>query len=147
MAENSTIEQLQAELADARAKLAEFDALLELDWAASMRAITRWRAANPGKNRVLPDKVNLEVWLIERLEEAETDLEAERKYNRLQTEALERPLDNFEIVNMGRAILRHINSEQTVFIGAIAFDAAVAMKRIVTSRVKVGTAPNATGGN
>jgi hypothetical protein len=41
-----------------------------LRWNADMRAVKRWRAANPGNELVLPDHADLVVWLLEQLDGA-----------------------------------------------------------------------------
>lgn len=46
----------------------ELQLTFELRWKADMRAITRWRDANPGNELVLPDHADLVVWLLEQLE-------------------------------------------------------------------------------
>ena len=40
----------------------------QLKYNADMRAIKRWREANPGNDLVLPDHADLVVWLIEQLD-------------------------------------------------------------------------------
>lgn len=42
--------------------------LFDLEWAADMRAVKRWREEAPGRELVLPDRTNLVVWLLEKLE-------------------------------------------------------------------------------
>ncbi len=46
----------------------ELNALFDLRWKADIRAIKRWREANPGNDLVVPDHADLVVWLLERLD-------------------------------------------------------------------------------
>lgn len=48
---------------------------------------------------------------------------------------LEAPFNMNEIVELGRAIFPHINSEKTTNVGAISHDAAWAARKIFTDRI------------
>ncbi|MCP3471351.1 hypothetical protein NLM33_13520 [Bradyrhizobium sp. CCGUVB1N3] len=58
------LETLRAELAAAKEEAAELQDIFDLQWEADMRAVGRWREANPGNELVLPDRANLVVWLL-----------------------------------------------------------------------------------
>ncbi|MBO9624121.1 MAG: hypothetical protein J7500_15545 [Sphingomonas sp.] len=47
-------------------RAAELQRTFDLQWDADMRAVQRWRAANPGNDLVLPDRGKLTEWLLER---------------------------------------------------------------------------------
>ncbi|WP_439372966.1 hypothetical protein [Bradyrhizobium sp. DASA03120] len=64
MTEPTELENLRAELAAAKEQAAELQDIFDLQWDADMRAVQRWRAANPGNELVLPDRANLVVWLL-----------------------------------------------------------------------------------
>ncbi len=57
----------QARMKELEEENAELNRSFELRWAADMRAIARWREAHPGKELVMPDHVDLCVWLLEQL--------------------------------------------------------------------------------
>ena len=46
----------------------EMEQLFDLQHKADRRAVVRWRAANPGKDMVFPDRADLVVWLMGQLE-------------------------------------------------------------------------------
>lgn len=50
-----------------RAELEEHKEIFDLRWNADMRAIARWREANPEKRFILPDHADLCVWLLDQL--------------------------------------------------------------------------------
>lgn len=50
-----------------KADLEDMQATFDLRWKADMRAIARWRAANPGNDLVMPGHADLVVWLLEQL--------------------------------------------------------------------------------
>lgn len=52
----------------------EMEQTFDLRWKADMRAIARWREANPGNELVMPDHADLVVWLMNEV----TVLTAER---------------------------------------------------------------------
>ena len=60
-----------------RAEIADYKATLNVCYAAHVRGIARWQAAT-GKTLTWPDGANLVVWLLERLEHAETVIDAAR---------------------------------------------------------------------
>ncbi|MGY8665719.1 hypothetical protein Q3C01_25630 [Bradyrhizobium sp. UFLA05-109] len=64
MTEPSELENLRAEFAAAKEQAAELQDIFDLQWEADMRAVRRWRAANPGNELVLPDRANLVIWLL-----------------------------------------------------------------------------------
>jgi hypothetical protein len=37
----------------------------DIRWKADMRAVDRWREANPGNELVLPDRADLVFWMLE----------------------------------------------------------------------------------
>lgn len=45
-------------------RAAELQRTFDVQWAADMRAVERWRAANPGNDLVLPDRSKLVEWLL-----------------------------------------------------------------------------------
>jgi hypothetical protein len=49
------------------------DRLFNLLRKADMQAISRWQAANPGKELTWPDHADLVVWLLEQLEKKNAD--------------------------------------------------------------------------
>lgn len=49
----------------------ELQQTFDLQWAADMRAVARWRAAGEGRDLTLPDRACLVVFLLEKLEGAE----------------------------------------------------------------------------
>lgn len=52
-------------------RIADLEFTFDLRWQADMRAIERWRAADPDRRMlVMPDHADLVVWLLERLEPA-----------------------------------------------------------------------------
>lgn len=53
---------------DQSEELAELQAIFDLRWKADMRAIKRWQAAGPGREKTWPDHADLVVWLLEQLE-------------------------------------------------------------------------------
>ena len=63
--------KLIASSPEMKAELEDMQMTLDLRWKADMRAINRWRAANPGNDLTLPDHADLVVWLLEQLEAAE----------------------------------------------------------------------------
>ncbi len=65
------IKRLRTELATLRAENAELQRTFDMNWDAQMRAVERWREANPGNELVLPDTADLTLWLLERAEPAE----------------------------------------------------------------------------
>lgn len=56
---------------DPAERLRDLEDLFDLRWKADMRAIRRWRKANPGNERVLPDHADLVVWLLDQLKAEE----------------------------------------------------------------------------
>lgn len=48
-----------------RAEVLELNSMFDARWSADMRAIECWRKENPGNELVLPDHVNLCLWLME----------------------------------------------------------------------------------
>ena len=48
-----------------RAEVSELNELFDARWSADMRAIECWRKVNPGNELVLPDHVELSLWLME----------------------------------------------------------------------------------
>lgn len=49
-------------------KIEELEAVFDLRWKASQRAIKRWQQAHPGNDLVWPDHADLCVWLMEELD-------------------------------------------------------------------------------
>lgn len=81
MSEQTELEALRTELAAAKEDAAELQDIFDLQWDADMRAVRRWRAANPGNELVLPDRANLVIWLlglVERSAEQPGSREGER---------------------------------------------------------------------
>jgi hypothetical protein len=54
-----------AEITTLRAEVSELNQVFDARWSADMRAIKCWRKDNPGNELVLPDHVNLCLWLME----------------------------------------------------------------------------------
>lgn len=52
---------------EAAKELAEYQATFDAQWTAQMRAVERWRAANPGNDLVLPDHEKLITWLLDQI--------------------------------------------------------------------------------
>jgi hypothetical protein len=48
-----------------RAEVSELNSMFDARWSADMRAIECWRKENPGNELVLPDHVDLSLWLME----------------------------------------------------------------------------------
>ena len=48
----------------------DYERTFDLRWKADMRAIDRWRRANPGKELTLPDHADLVVWLLDKMDAA-----------------------------------------------------------------------------
>lgn len=48
-----------------RAEVSELNSMFDGRWSADMRAIECWRKVNPGNELVLPDHVDLSLWLME----------------------------------------------------------------------------------
>jgi len=48
-----------------RAEVSELNSTFDARWSADMRAIECWRKVNPGNELVLPDHVDLSLWLME----------------------------------------------------------------------------------
>lgn len=72
----SALDAAQRELSAANAKLAEEEQLFHLRWNADIRAIKRWHeAGNP--ELLWPDHADLCVWLLEQLESANNEKDAE----------------------------------------------------------------------
>ena len=65
-----------AEIARLRAEVSELNSMFDARWSADMRAIECWRKVNPGNALVLPDHVDLSLWLME--ERARLTAENER---------------------------------------------------------------------
>ena len=53
------------EIDELRAEVSELNQVFDARWSADMRAIECWRKDNPGNELVLPDHVNLCLWLME----------------------------------------------------------------------------------
>jgi hypothetical protein len=47
------------------AEVSELNSMFDARWSADMRAIECWRKVNPGNELVLPDHVDLSLWLME----------------------------------------------------------------------------------
>lgn len=58
-------------------ELRELQHTLDIVHEANMRAVTRWRMSNPGKECVIPDRGELLGWLIDQLQEREVCLTPE----------------------------------------------------------------------
>ena len=54
-----------AEITTLRAEVSELNQVFDARWSADMRAIKCWRKDNPGNELVLPDHVDLCLWLME----------------------------------------------------------------------------------
>ncbi len=52
------------EMLTVRSELTDHQASFDLLWKANMRALARWRAANPGNDLVMPDHADMVVWLL-----------------------------------------------------------------------------------
>jgi hypothetical protein len=60
--------ELQKQIEETKAALAELEQVFELMRAADRRAVARWREAHPNSERVLPDRADLVEFLINELE-------------------------------------------------------------------------------
>ena len=65
LAPKGTISEMIGTLRHLRAEVSELNELFDARWSADMRAIECWRKLNPGNDLVLPDHVNLCLWLME----------------------------------------------------------------------------------
>ncbi len=63
-------------LEEARKERDELQASFDLRWKADMRAIARWRVANPGNELVLPDHADLCVWLLKERDKSQEFVDA-----------------------------------------------------------------------
>ena len=54
-----------AEITTLRAEVSELNQVFDARWSADMRAIKCWRKVTPGNELVLPDHVDLSLWLME----------------------------------------------------------------------------------
>ena len=59
---------LSARCVELAAEVADLQQTFDLQWEADMRAVKLWREAHPGNELVLPDRANMVVWLLERLD-------------------------------------------------------------------------------
>lgn len=48
----------------------ELQQTFDLQWKADQRAIKRWQEAHPGNDLVWPDRADMVVWLMEKLDES-----------------------------------------------------------------------------
>lgn len=62
------IKRLKSELEKAEAEIMELNQTFDLRWKADIRAIKQWRKAHPGNELVMPDHVDLVLWLSKLLE-------------------------------------------------------------------------------
>lgn len=65
------IEALLSELTRLQEEVEDLQRTFDLQWAADMRATKRWRDAGEARDLTLPDRADLVVFLLEKLEDAE----------------------------------------------------------------------------
>jgi len=71
------IELLKAEIASLKDRIAELEQIFDLSYKADMRAIKMWRKGHPERNLTVPDKTDMVIWLLERLDKFESTLQEE----------------------------------------------------------------------
>ena len=79
-------EKAEAERDEAKKQSDELNDLFDLQYNADCRATKRWRESHPDSPTVLPDRCDMVVWLIGKLEKAEARAERLAAYVRMDIE-------------------------------------------------------------
>ena len=77
---NCTCDEAADEITTLRAEVSELNSMFDARWSADMRAIERWCKANPGNELVLPDHVDLSLWLMDERTRLTAEVEKLRAY-------------------------------------------------------------------
>ena len=68
---------LKKEIASLKDRIAELEQIFDLSYKADMRAIIMWRKGHPERNLTMPDKTDMVIWLLERLDKFDSTLQEE----------------------------------------------------------------------
>ena len=70
-------EEKDKEIDSLKDRIAELEQIFDLSYKADMRAIKMWRKGHPERNLTVPDKTDMVIWLLERLDKFDSTLQEE----------------------------------------------------------------------